>query len=80
VLLVKERQGLLGYLALTEPLGLLDCAELQAAQDRLGSKAQLDNKVLQESAQAELRVLPDSKAQSGQKGLLEALALAELLV
>ena len=65
-------------LELTELLELRVFVELQAAQDRLVSKAQLDNKVLQESAQRVLRGLRDSKAQSGQKVQLEWLALAEL--
>jgi hypothetical protein len=65
------------YLVLTELQELRVFVELQEAQDRLVNKAQLDNKVLQESAQVELRELQDSKAQLGQKALLEWLALAD---
>jgi hypothetical protein len=75
---VKVRQELLDCLESTELLELRVFVEPQAAQDRLDSKVQLDNKVLQESAQVELQGLRDSKAQSGQKVLLEWLALAEL--
>jgi hypothetical protein len=75
---VKVRLEPRDCLELTELLELRVFVELQAAQDRLVSKAQLDNKVLQESAQRVLRGLRDSKAQSGQKVQLEWLALAEL--
>jgi hypothetical protein len=77
-LLAKGRLGLQDYLVLTELQVRQVFAELQEAQAFKVNKAQLDNKVLQESAQVELRGLPDSKAQSGQKVLLEWLALAEL--
>jgi hypothetical protein len=75
---VKARQEPRDCLESTELLELRVFVEPQAARDRLVNKAQLDNKVLQESAQVELRGLPDSKAQSGQKVLLEWSALAEL--
>jgi hypothetical protein len=77
-LLARAQRVLRDYLVLTELLELRVFVEPQVAQDRLGNKVQLDNKVLQESAQVELRELQDSKAQLGQKALLEWLALAEL--
>jgi hypothetical protein len=56
---------------------LLAFAELQEAQAFKVSKELQDCRVLQGLVLPELRVLQDSKAQSGQMELLEWLALAE---
>jgi hypothetical protein len=77
-LLARAQQGLQDYLALTELQGLLDCAERRVARAFKASKARLGNKVLLGLEHLELRELRDNKAQSGQKVLLEWLALAEL--